>query len=928
MSDGGDRPQTPLDLAAASVRLLGRQAECAALDGLLAEVLEGQSRVLVLRGEAGIGKSELLQYLSGRLDGWRLARAVAVETELEFAYSGLHQVCSTMLGSLGRLPEPQRDALGIVFGLTPGPVPNRFLVGLATLTLFAEIAERQPLVCIVDDAQWLDQESAQILGFVARRLLAERIVLVCAARGGVGDHVLTGLPDMRIGGLGDADARSLLRSRLPGPLDTAVREQVIAESHGNPLALLELGRTLSVATIAGGFGVPASRGITGTIERTYEQRLGQLPVRTRLLLLLAAAEPLGDPVLFYRAGALLGIDRGALLPAVQAGLIKVGRRVEFAHPLVRSAVYRAADPEDRYRVHAALAEATDAGTDPDRRAWHRARATSGPDEEVAAELERSAANAQVRGGVGAAAAFLRRAVELTQDPARRAGRALAAAELSYQAGAFGAALEAVAKAEAGELGALGRAQADLLRGHLAVVSSYGKGAVPFLLRAARGFEPVDLALARRAYLTAWGATVTAGHLGEAGLLLDICRAVRALPPLPPEPHPLELLLDGIALVVTDGRAAAAPVLQRASAAIGGMSLADVIRWGWVSNAGNATTWDFDQYGAIFKRQAQVVRDAGALAELPQHLTGAAWYEAFAGNLEGARLLVAEIDSVSAATGSPLPPFAALRLRSLQGSAAETLPLIDATMEQAAAYGQGIAATTANWAAAVLYNGLARYDEAATAAAQVVAHALDPFMSNFVLPELIEAATRRGDTDAAVDAFERLTDATRPVRTDWAAGIEARCRALLAAGADADEAYREAAERFSRTRLRTELARTHLLYGEWLRREGQHADARHQLRSGYDLFVEMGMEAFADRARRELTAAGETVHAPSPASRSELTSQEEQIARLAGNGRSNREIAGTLYLSTRTIEWHLRKVYAKLGISSRSQLRAAVGAAAV
>jgi hypothetical protein len=394
-TDGG-HSYTPRERAMSDRRvwqLLGRRSECAALDRLLAEVLEGQSRVLVIRGEAGIGKSALLQYLSDRLDGWRVARAVAVETELEFPYSGLHQICATMLGGLERLPKPQREALSTVFGLTSGPVPNRFLVGLATLTLVAEVAEQQPLVCIVDDAHWLDQESAQILGFVARRFLAERIALVCAVRGGVGDHVLTGLPDMELGGLGDADARSLLRSRLPGALDAAVREQIIAESHGTPLALLELGRTSSVATLAGGFGVPASLGLAGTIERTYERRLERLPGPTRLLLLLAAAEPLGDPVLFYRAGTLLGIDRGALPPAVQAGLIRVGGRVEFAHPLVRSAVYRTADPEDRYRIHAALAEATDSATDPDRRAWHRARATSGPDEEVAADLERSAANA-------------------------------------------------------------------------------------------------------------------------------------------------------------------------------------------------------------------------------------------------------------------------------------------------------------------------------------------------------------------------------------------------------------------------------------------------------------------------------------------------------------------------------------------------------
>jgi DNA-binding CsgD family transcriptional regulator len=900
--------------------LLGRRAECAALDQLLIDASKGRSRVVVLRGEPGIGKTALLGHVAEERDGWHVARAVGVESEVEFPYSGLHQICSTMVDGLERLPDPQRAALETVFGLSSGPPPNQFVVALATLTLAADRADQQPVLCLVDDAHWIDSASIQVLTFVARRLVAERIALVFAARIGDGDHVLSGLPEISVGGLGDSDSESLLLTHLPGPVDSSVRQQIITESHGNPLALLELGRTASVATLAGGFGLTVSGGVTGTIARTVRGRLGLLPAETRLLLLAAAAEPLGDPILLRRAGEHLGIQEGALSPAVEAELIKVDFRVEFAHPMVRSVVYDQASVDDRRLVHAALAQATDREGEPDRRAWHSAYATSGLDEEVASELTRSAARAQARGGMGAAAAFMRRAVELTADPAPRAQRALAAAELSLQAGAIDAALDAVGAARSGQLDPLGRAQADLLSGQLALISSYGKDAVPLLLRAARELEPIDLALARRAYLTAWGAAVTAGHLGEPAHLSEICNAVRALPPLPPDPHPLEMLLDGIALVVTDGRAAATPVLQRASAAVATMPAEDVLRWGWFSNSGNATTWNFDQYGEIFKRQAQLVRDAGALSELLQHLSGLAWYEAFAGNFEEARLIIVELDSVSAAIGSPLPPLAALRLLSLQGRASETEPLIALTVDQAASAGQGIAVVTANWAAAVLYNGLARYDEAALAADQVVTRALDPFTPNFALPELIEAAARRGDTEAANQAFDRLVEATEPATTDWAAGMEARCRALVTDGGSAEESHREALERFGRTKIRTELARAHLLYGEWLRREGRRVDARTELRTAHEMLSSIGMEAFAERARRELAASGETAHARDASSRLELTAQEEQVARLAGDGSANREIAERLYLSTRTVEWHLGKIYAKLGIRSRSELR--------
>jgi DNA-binding CsgD family transcriptional regulator len=889
----------------------------------VADVLAGHSRVMVLRGEAGVGKSALLGYLADQVAGWRVVRAVGVESEMELAYAGLHQLCAPMLDRLDRLPVPQRDALATVFGQRGGPAPDRFLVGLATLTLLAEVAEQQPLLCVVEDAQWLDQASAQILGFVARRLLAEQIALVGAARTGIGDHVLVELPELSIHGLSDRDARALLLANVPGPLDAAVGDQIVTESHGNPLALLELPRTWNAAALAGGFGLPGNQPVAGKIEQSYARRLQLLPADTQLLVLAAAAEPLGDPVLFHRAAATLGLELAGVSPAVDTGLLQVGGRVEFAHPLVRSAAYRSAAADDRHRVHRALAEATDAEADPDRRAWHLAQATPGPGEAVAAELERSAGRAQARGGLAAAAAFLQRAVALTVDPGRRAERALAAAEVSFQAGAFDAALGLLATAEAGPLDGFQGARAALLRGHVAFASRYGTDAAPLLLQAARRLESFDLELARRAYLTAWGAAITAGPLAGAGVFLEICHAIRALPPPSATPHPLDLLIDGLALLTTDGRAAATPILQRAAKAVAEMAVEDVLRWGVRAPTASTAIWDSDGTSAILERQAQLVRDAGALAELPIHLGALAFDKAWRGDFAGAGLLVAESDSVAAATGSRMQPFAALRLRALQGREAEASALIETTIEQADAGRQGSLAKMAQWAATVLYNGLARYDEAVSAAREVTANAIDPWQSMWALPELVEAAARVGDIELAREALERLADTTQPAGTDFALGIEARSRALLNDGATAEELYREAIDRLGRTQLRPELARAHLLYGEWLRRQGRRGDAREQLRRAHDLFLAIGMEAFAERAGRELLATGEKVRKRSSETREELTAQEEQIARLARDGLSNPEIGGQLFLSARTVEWHLRKVFTKLHISSRRQLRTAL-----
>jgi len=903
--------------------LVDRRVECARLDQLLADARTGTSAAVVVRGEAGVGKSALLDYLLANAAGCLVVRAAGVESEMELPFAGLHQLCAPLLNRLERLPAPQRGALGTAFGLASGPATDRFLVGVAALGLLSDIAETQPLICLVDDAQWLDRASAQVLGFVARRLAADSVVLIFAARASIDTPDLAGLPELTIGPLSDPDARAVLESAITGKLDESVRDRILAEARGNPLALLELGRAWTPMALAGGFGLPDNASVSAKIEEVFRRHLTPLPDDSRRLLLVAAADPVGDPALILAAAERVGIPAEAAESAIASGLLHIGRQVRFRHPLVRSVVYREAPVSQRRLVHGALAEVTDPKIDPDRRAWHLAASASGPDEDIAAELERSATRAQARGGLAAAAAFLERAVALTDDPARRAERALAAAEVSFQSGAFDAVQRLLTTAEEYPLDEFGGARADLLRGHLAVVLSYGADAAPLLLRAAKRLAPFNLELARKAYLTAWGAAVIAGDLGEAGLLLEICRAIRALPPPPTAAHPLDLVLDGLALLTTDGRAVATPALQRATKAVAEMPVEDVLRWGWLAGAPSAATWDSDGISAINERQAQLLRDAGALAELPLQLNALAGVKALKGDFEGAGLLIAESDRVAAATGSHVPPFAEVTLRARQGREPEASALIEAAIKQAVAGGQGGGAMSAQFAAAVLYNGLALYERAASAAGQVVAKALDPWNYVFALPELVEAAARTGELELARNAVDRLAETTQPAGTEYALGIEARSRALVSEGVAAEKLYREAIDRLSRTDVRPELARAHLLYGEWLRREGRRIDARDRLRTAHDMFLAIGMEAFGDRARRELLATGEHVRKRSVETHDQLTPQELQIARLAGDGRTNPEIGAQLFLSRRTVEWHLRKVFDKLEVRSRRELPAAL-----
>ena len=900
--------------------LRGRASECALLDDLVSAVRRGESRSLVLRGEAGIGKTALLEHLIAAAPELTVVRAVGVESEMELAYASLQQLCGPLLNRLDKLPAPQRQALEVVFGLSAGGAPDRFFVGLAVLSLFAAVAEERPLLCVIDDAQWVDQTSKLTLAFVARRLLAEPVGIVFGTR--EPGEELQHIPEVEIQGVRSGVARALLSSAVRFKLDEAVRDRIVAETRGNPLALLELPRGLTATQLAGGFGLLGAQGLTGRIEESFVRRLELLPERGRRLLLVAAAEPAGDPALLWRAAEQLGLGPADAEAAEAEGLLAIGGKVTFRHPLVRSAMYRSATDADRRSVHLALAEATDRESDPDRRAWHLAAAASSPDEDVAVELERSAGRAQARGGLAAAAAFLRRAVALTKDPARRSVRALTAAQASLQAGEFDTALGLAATAEAGPLDEFQRALVDLLRAQVAFGLGVWSDAPPLLLKAARRLTSFDLDLARETYLTAWGAAGLAEEADTSDVLVEISEAVRALPAAPDGRSPRDLMLDGFAVLITEGQATATPALQRAARAITGIPAEDVLRWGWMTTNAYAAVFDHEGWLASCTRQVQVVRDAGALAVLPIHLTYLAMATLWTGDFDGTASLIAEINSVAAATGTHFPPYILLRLRALQGREGEASAAIASAIEQFG--GQGSTALRAYWAAAVLYNGLGRYQEAASAARRATANALNHWIPTWVLPELVEAAARGGEVELARDAVDRLAKTTQPCGTDFALGLEARCRALVSDGPAAEELYREAIERLRRTRLRPEVGRAHLLYGEWLRRENRRVDAREQLRTAHELLVAIGMEAFAERARQELQATGEKVRKRTAETRDDLTAQERQIARFASDGLSNPEIGARLFLSSRTVEWHLRHVFVKLGIRSRRELPSALG----
>jgi len=909
--------------------LRGRASERAVLDRLLERARSGSGGVLVLRGEAGTGKTALLDELVARASGCRIMRAVGVQSDMELPFAALHQLCSPLLDGLERLPAPQREAICVAFGLTVGPAPDRFLVGLGVLGLLSVTAAARPVLCVVDDAQWLDRTSAQVLGFIARRLQAESVAFLFAMRDPGELQELAGLPELAVGGLDNADARAVLASVITGRVDEQVVERVIAETRGNPLALLELPRGLSLGELAGGFGVSAAPSPSAKIEERFLTRLRALPAETQELLLVAAAEPVGDPELLWRAAAQLGLGADAAAPAEAAGLLELGNWVRFRHPLARSAVYAAAPLDKRQQAHRALAEATDWQVDPDRRAWHRAQAALGPDEDVAAELERSAGRATARGGLAAAAAFLARAAALTPDFHARVRRALAAAQAHEQAGAPHAALSLLGTVETWPLDEVQRALLERLQGKIAVhLRGGGIDAAQHLLTAASRLEVLDLRLARETYLEAMYAAAAIGawparaaaSTGSRSAQVEVAEAVRAAPPLPPPQPAGDLLLDGLAVRFTDGYVTAAPILKRALCALRDQQVDcdDGVRWLSLALRTAMDLFDDDTWHQLATRQVQAAREAGALSVLPTALAHLAHLRISAGDLDAAARLIDEAEAINEATGN-VRVIGSLRL--LLAAYQDELgapQLIETGLREVAGGGGWAAPGYLDYASAVLNNGLGRY-ESAMHAAQRASAAGRLGHSTWALPELVEAAARAGQAPIAAAALRDLSARTQASRTELALGLEARSRALLAEGRIADDLYREAIGHLDGSRVVLEAARARLLYGEWLRRERRRLDAREHLRAAHELLAGMGARVFAQRARGELLATGERTRRRVIETNHVLTWQEHQVASMARDGYSNQDIGSRLFISPKTVEYHLHKAFNKFAITSRYQL---------
>jgi DNA-binding CsgD family transcriptional regulator len=901
---------------AGGATLVDRTEERAALEGVLGLARAGASSVLTMVGEPGVGKTALLEYAVQAASGFRVARASGVESEMELAFAGLQQLCSPLLAGLARLPGAQRTAVETAFGLSAGTgvPPDPLFVGLGVLGLLSEAASARPLVCVVDDVQWLDRASALALGVAVRRLEADAVAVLLVGRE-LGD--LAGLPGavrLQLAGLPDADARALLASAMPGWVTGPVMDQIVAATGGNPLALIELPRAMTPAELAGGLGFLGTSGLPGRVEESFRRRLGPLPEATRHLVLLAAADPSGDAALLWRACGLAGIEAGAAGPAEDAGLLQVGTRVRFFHPLVRSAAYRAASADERLAAHGILAAATDAALDPDRHAWHRAQASPGPDEEIAAELERSAERALARGGAAAAAVFGDRSVALTLGPARRSVRALAAAQAWYRAGGYDKALELLEIAEAGPLDELPQAQAERLRAQIISTRTDGRDGLVQLLQAAQRLEQSDRELAQVTYAQALGLSM-GSNPGP-----DVGRAFRDLP-LSAPPSGTELLLHGYGVFFTEGFPHGIDAMTRAvdmllSTPVGGELGIWVLG---VAAQVAMNLWDAAGAETLSSRLTELVRDMGAVGFLPAALDRRAYCCVFAGDLAGCAAAMGEAAAIRQATGRQPGFYDTGLLSALRDEESTVTGHIEQLRHE---FADIVWESPLEHSLAVLYIGLARYPEALAAARRSVERH-HRGGSGLIFADLVEAAARSHEIEVAQAALDALTVRTRIGGKDWGLGVEACARALLAEGSAAEDLYREAIERLARTPMRLPLARAHLVYGEWLRRERRRGEARDQLRLAYDVFEAIGARSFAQRARQELTATGVTVHSSKNMTLDELTPQEARIAGLAADGLSNAEIGARLYISANTVDYHLRKVFRKLSISSRAQLHRAL-----
>jgi DNA-binding CsgD family transcriptional regulator len=911
--------------------LRGRRSECETLISILGAARDGQSQVLVVRGEAGIGKTALLRYLLANADGYRVSQSAGVESEMELAFASLHQLCAPFFDQLDRLPLPQRTALDTTFGLAAGAPPDQFVVGLGVLNLLTHAAEQQPLLCVIDDAQWLDRASAQTLEFVARRLRAEPVAMLFALRPADDEPILTALPQLPLRGLDHNDAADLLDSVVAGRLDVQVRDRLVAESHGNPLALMELPREFAPTSRTTWDDDHSDTTLAGRLEQGYLRKLESLPIQARQLMVLSAADPVGDVDLVRRAMQRLGIGSEAIPAAESTGLLEVRHRVEFRHPLVRSAVYGAAVPEERRTVHQALADVTDPIGDPDRQAWHRSRAAAGPDESIATALEQSADRALGRGGLTSAAAFLESAARLTPSADRRAQRSLAAAQAKATAGVFDDALALIAEAQAGPLDATASARVDLLQAQISYYSAGGNKGLPLLLAAAARLERLDPKLARETYLDAFAAAMFAGRLaaGSGIGMRQVAEAMREIQ-LPSAAGKSDELLHGIAVLYTDGYATAAPGLLQTVRAFGSdeLTVDESVRFAWLAACAATDLFDDLNWDVLTRRHLSAIRQIGALSALPVALNSRIIFDLYSGDLAEAESLVAECAWVAEVTGgqNTMTPYGEVCLSAIRGDTERAEPRFRKLLDDVTGRGEGVGLNMIGWFQAVMFSGLGRHAEALNAARMAAASPLELGPPKWALAEIVEAGVHNENLAEANLALEQLSSFTQASGTDAALGVEAGRRALLGSGRAAEDDYREEAERLARTSLQVERSRAQLRYGEWLRGEGRREEARTQLRLAFETFSAMGLDGFAERARQGLAACGETVRRRAAKSAGDLTTQETHIARLAAEGLSNAEIADALFLSARTVEWHLRKVYSKLGIRTRRDLRQSVGSA--
>ena len=908
--------------------LQGRGRECVALDSLVASVRSGQSRVLLISGEAGIGKTALLEFLARRANGCRIVRTAGVAAERGFEFAGLQRLCIPLLDHLDDVPSPQRNALSTALGLRDGGSPDRFLVSLGIFGVLAKAAQDRPLICLVDDVQWLDHVSAHALAFVARRAAAiQSLGMVFATRHTNTDHELAGLPQLALSGIGDGESMALLQYLVPGPLDERVRDRMVAEAGGNPRALLGIPGLGLPEQLAGGFGRPDGPTSSDSAEETFRLILEKLPSATRQLLLIVAAEPVLDPVLVQRAAGRLGLEVDAATLEGAEALVELGRPLRFRHPLARAAVYRAATAAERRRAHGALSAATEPDADPDLRAWHRAQAASAPDEAVAGELVRASGRARERGGLPAAAAFYEQAAELTPDAERRAHRLLGAAQVKHQAGSLGSARRLLTKAIAGPLDELTRAQAERLGALLRVDSHPDDAAIARLISSARRLQALDPELARDTYGDVFYATLTSGGSATRRLTREVAAAVLANAEVRTPRQfllPQDLLLEGLARFTTESPETGAPMLREALRAWADPAAcaADGFRWLRLACIASHLLWDDDSWHNLTARLIESCRAAGALAVLPVGLDLGMTIRLLCGEADVARSMADEADRVARASANHVGWYRTTVLAAWGGRTAETGELV-AVQAGPGERGPLESPNALHWAESVLANGLGRYEEALAAAEKGGEPADGVGFASWSRVELVEAAARSGHTERAAGAMEQISETARSSGTDWALGVAARSMALLGQGKSAESLYVEAIERLGRTRVRSDLARAHLVYGEWLRRQPRRVNAREHLRQAYEMLTDMTMDGFAERARRELLATGETARRRSPETIWELTAQEAEIARLAAEGHTNPEIGSCLFISMRTVEWHLRKVFRKLGISSRRELRAAL-----